>query len=690
MRRALGFCRIQVVAFVAVVVIATTGSSLHGDLLSRADAEEPRPLQWDDATLRRLLRDAVHEAVAVQDKVTDLHRSTAFDTLASAQASVGDPEGSRATRELAVQASLPRPADGYEGLKIRAFDLARANKTSEAARAYKDAVRIALDTNQVEPPRGRTTDLFLILADGRMLASILNRARDPEAARQVLLEARAAAENETRGRVEWAFYPVREQVRMGDVGAARASLDAVAPQIDALSDPIRRLYGLKDMAAVRWLVGDKETAGALCKKALELGRSLPRDVHERSYPMHLPMLMLATVEDYEGAFRIIEEVPERLRYWALSQVVQSIGQRAGVDRNQQQPAFDSPIDRETAKHALRLAAKVNQALQVKDDPFASAEDRYTSAAAIIDLQARLNDSDSARATIDALAVFRDSKAASVQAKGLVELALAEAKAGRRDESNADFHAALVAAESLPERGEEWRGTRDRRTTYPQDEAKGAVVVARAELGDFDRAIEAAGRIHDPARKADVLASASRARSRVNDAAGALVLAKAPGHGFPAIPRLIEIADDQARTGDVASARATLRFALTEATNYLEKNPQDPTIPPYGESPALADRRPVHEGPDRVVGQHASAAFELAKVRARLGDIAGAHRAFESVHNERWRERVRDELLVARFWSGDAPGAFTTAFGRTTPSERLVAIQELCRAIRRLKLGGAPR
>ncbi len=205
--------------------------------------------------------------------------------------------------------------------------------------------------NQVDPPHGRPFNLYLLLSDGRSLADILNRAKDPEAARQVLLQARAAAEDKIRGRVEWAFNPIREQVRMGDIAGARASIDAVAPQINALGDPIRRLYGLKDMAAVRWLVADKETARALCKTALEFGRSLPGDVRERSYPMHLPMLMLATVEDYEGAFRIIGEVPESLRLWALSQVVESIGHRAGVDRYQMEPAFDSAIDRETAKNA---------------------------------------------------------------------------------------------------------------------------------------------------------------------------------------------------------------------------------------------------------------------------------------------------------------------------------------------------
>ncbi len=170
---------------------------------------------------------------------------------------------------------------------------------------------------------------------------------------------------------------------------------------------------------------------------------------------------------------------------------------------------------------------------------------------------------------------------------------------------------------------------------------------------------------------------------MNDSAGALVLAKTPGHGFPAIPRLIEIADDQFRTGDLAAARATLTFALKEATDTMERHPQDPTIPPYGEPPSLRDR-PFAEGPERAVQQHVNAEFELARVRARLGDIAGAQRAFENVHNERRLVQLRDELLVAQFWAGDAPGAFAMAFQRTSPGERVVAIQELCRAIRRLK------
>ena len=230
MCRAPVVCCILVVAFTAVVPFLTTGRGLYGDLFSDDDTEKSQPRQWDDATLRKWLRDAVGEVVAVEDKLADLHRSTAFDMLANAQASVGDAEGARATRELAVKASLSKPADGYEGLKTRAFDLARANQTSEAARAYQDAVRIALDVNQVEPPHGRPFNLYLLLSDGRSLADILNRAKDPEAARQVLIQARAAAEDKIRGRVEWAFYPIRELVRMGDIAGARASIDAVRPR----------------------------------------------------------------------------------------------------------------------------------------------------------------------------------------------------------------------------------------------------------------------------------------------------------------------------------------------------------------------------------------------------------------------------------------------------------------------------
>jgi hypothetical protein len=75
---------------------------------------------------------------------------------------------------------------------------------------------------------------------------------------------------------------------------------------------------------------------------------------------------------------------------------------------------------------------------------------------------------------------------------------------------------------------------------------------------------------------------------------------------------------------------------------------------------------------------------LAKVRARLGDIAGAQQALENVDNKSWRDQQHDQLLVAQFWSGDAPGAFAAAFKRTSPSERLVGIQHLSMAISRLK------
>jgi hypothetical protein len=220
------------------------------------------------------------------------------------------------------------------------------------------------------------------------------------------------------------------------------------------------------------------------------------------------MQMLATVEDYEGAFRIVKEVPARLRCWAVEQVVQSIGLRAGVDQNHQEAGFDSPIDRETARKALRLAATANQTFQRNQDPFALSGDAYSNAAAIVGLQARIGDIQGARATIEGLATFDDgAKAANARARGLVEIALANSKASRRDEANADFQAALVAADSLPERVEEGRSRHGRRITYPRDEVKSTVVVARAELGDFEQVIEAAGRIHDPARKANALSSA---------------------------------------------------------------------------------------------------------------------------------------------------------------------------------------
>ena len=128
---------------------------------------------------------------------------------------------------------------------------------------------------------------------------------------------------------------------------------------------------------MRWLVGDKETARALCKAALEFGRSLPGDVRERSYPMHLPMLMLATVEDYEC-------IPH---YRGGSREPQALGPQPGrrVDRPQ---GRGGPLpngagvrfghrSRDRKERALRLAAKVNQALLVKAEPVVAIEgDRY--------------------------------------------------------------------------------------------------------------------------------------------------------------------------------------------------------------------------------------------------------------------------------------------------------------------------
>lgn len=643
-----------------------------------APGEEPRAWRRalpDDATLQRLLREAVGEVAAAQGDKLALQRSRTFEALAEAQEGVGDAEGARLSREQAAKTNVPIEGDQTWSLRERAYAFIRENKPEEAERVYEEMVRQAL--KRVAPDaKDATSDLFDVVISGTTIAEMLTRANKPESALRVLSRAREVVD--AGSSYEPGFFVARQQAKAGDLAAARATLDAIQPRLEKNRDLKRRLYGYQAMVAARWALGDQEVARTLYKKASDLALAQPVTQYARENAMNYLPPMLAAMGDFEGAFRMAAEEAGALHESSrFSSVVQSIGRSAGLIQYADEARGYPPIDGEKAGEALRLAAKLAQAFKDESVRFVLEN--------IVHLQASLGDLEGARQSYDALAAQGDGDdARSNRAWLLVDLAKAEWKSGKREAADADFAAALQIAESLPEQGERIDSARYPTISHPRDEAVGAVAVAQSELGDVEDALHTASRVRDPVRKAMTLTSAAEVRIEGDDRAGAARLAEAPGHGFPSIPYLVQIADADSRAGNRAAAEARLRSALKEAEDYLEHRPQDPSIPPYNPARVMThwDRPP--EGREREVLQLASAAFQVAELRAKLGDLPGALKALEMVENETWRESHLPGLLVRVLEAGDAQGAFERAIKISSPSQRLSMLFMLGEGVKRLK------
>jgi hypothetical protein len=286
------------------------------------------------------------------------------------------------------------------------------------------------------------------------------------------------------------------------------------------------------------------------------------------------------------------------------------------------------------------------------------------------LQADLGDVEGARATFKVLRKHDVRDVAPYSHIGiLVELARAEWKAGNRPGADADFAEAVRIAEGMAEDAPQRLGTRTW-TSHPKGEAFRLIATTRAELGDVDGAIEAIARIQDPLQKAHTFVTAGRARLYDGDRVGALRLAKAPGHGFPSLNFLMEIAAHEKRLGDPAAVEPILRFALKEAEDYAQHHSHDPTVPPLDTRKFTTkwDREP--EGRERELLQEAAVALELARIRSMLGDIPGALQASQSIPGPEARGDALRAVLVQQLKSGDAGGAFAAASKIADPSRRL--------------------
>jgi tetratricopeptide (TPR) repeat protein len=684
----------------------------------------PQPPLSTEEALRRALREAVDVVKATKGDEAGLEqqRLRALDTLTEARRRAGN---------ATVDPPPPEPAglgtaEQKEGIQAHFAKIAREatecvdkHDPAGAEAAYDRLVKLAL---AAPAPRPRQIQMppYVSMAvwSGTRLARDLTRDKQVEAASRVLIKAREVALKREYPRP--ALPVARGLVAAGDLEAARATLDEIERRVE--KNPALWVFDdLRTIIAIRWSMGDKDAARALYRKAADLARSRPADANPgRSSALGTLAPVLVSIGDFDEALRLTfsDEIEPGARHGVFGSVVTAIGRCAGLVDGGGFPSLastdliwdDAPIDRPTAREWLRRASAA-----AKDLPVASRADGLL---AVLRLQARLGDLTGARQTYRPFAelgvgdperdakvnarlesdravreaggvpygrpardaelaqeTWNATKARESRAAALAEVARAAWKAGDREAAEAEFAAALSAAETLPgERPSEH--LRLPGPTYPRDTAIRVIVQTRAELGHVDGAVRAAGLVHEPQQRADALVRAAQARQTDGDLAGALRLAEAPGHGFPSLRLMSQYADAQAQGGDQPAAQATLRRALKEAEDYLEHRPFDPTVTPY-------DTRVIHTHWDAPftpselkTHRQASAARAVALLRAKLGDTAGALRAAEAVEVEDLREHVLPHVLHALAESGDAPAAFARAFRIKSPMRRVVTINGL--------------
>jgi hypothetical protein len=624
----------------------------------------------DDAVLRDLLRGKVAEVKAMEGEKLAAQRGRALDVFAAAQDRLGDAEGARIARDASdrIVGSSRENLTRLRG--SRAFDFLGENKPEEAERTYEELAREAIERGQQPGIRARA-DLSSAVFTGTSLAERLQSAERPDAARRVLVLARKVSE--AGESLEVGFFVARGQAKLGDLDAARATLDAIQKKIDKTDDVAARLSILRAMIAARWTAGDKEAARALYDEAAVLARAQPEANSARSNAINLLPGMLATIGDYEGALQMIaDEIGGGQKTLMVSLVIDIIGESSGVTHYAQQALRYPTIDAATARKALRLVAKS------ANDP--KHVGTISCLPELVGLQADLGDVEGARASFEILQKndVRDL-APSSQTWILVRLARAEWNAGNRPAAEADFAEALRTAERVAEDAPQRLGTRTW-TSHPKGEAFRVIATTRVEVGDIDGAIEIIARIQDPFQKAYTFVMAGRTRLYDGDRVGALRLAKAPGHGFPSLSLLMEIAEHQKRLGDPAAVEPILRFALKEAEDFAQHSPHDPTIPALSFKKFTTQWDTEPEGREREILQEAAVALELARIRSMLGDIPGARQALDSVPDPEARGDAIRAILVQQLNSGDAQGAFAAASQITDSSRRLSTYYVLGNAI----------
>jgi len=638
----------------------------------------PAKLRPGDGALRESLRKAAAAVAGLKGEAKDSALASTFRRLAEAQESAGDAEGARSSRDEAAKLGPPNEGDRVGRLWSQTLVRADAGESAEAERLYGEILAIATAPPSAMPGSragALPSDAALF---GVTLAERLAESDEPEAALRVLARAREAAVADPS--YESAFFVARGQSVLGDREAALATIAIARPRVEAEANPGRVFYARACLVTALWMAGDRDEALAIYRETERLARSQPEAGYARSNAVNQLPPILAAIGDYEGAFRLVsEQADDERRAERFRDVVEVMARAAGVLGAAREARSDPPIDRETAVAALRLAADAARS-------FRDEEERFQGLAYASEIQAKLGDLEGSRASYAALPVRKAESHLTARLAVLVQQARSAWKSGDRTSAEADLAAALAVAESLPEEGPGHpfaQSDGSRTPIRPRDLALGQVAVVRAKLGDVGGTLDAVGRIEGPGHRWLPLAWAAEARLAAGDTESAIRLATAPGRGFRSIAVLVRVAEARAAVGDQAGAVETLDLALADAEDFLEHRPHDPSIPPFRSFPLETGWKVMFESPELERRRHAAAAFEVARIRSRKGDAAGAHAALAGVEEVEWREAaILREVLVRQARDGDAPGALDRAVRVVRPADRLWAVDAVCGEIAR--------
>lgn len=494
------------------------------------------------AQVRNILRRARQAAVTLPD---DIGKILMLRGIGKAQVKAGDTEGAFQTAALLRDGTIYK----VNALKEIAVAQAKAGDQASATKTFQQALSAAVTLGHggVQPSELRDIAVAQVEVGDAMGALATAAAIEHESDRASVLHAIVDA-----------------QAKMGDIKEALSTAAIIR-------DDIWKAYALKDVAIAQAKAGD-------IKGALHTARTIGRDSFKAEALKEIAVAQAkagdrtAATQTFQQALRIVAILrDESLKEEAL-RIYPSHESNAGI--HMQGYPLKANALKEIAvaraktgdvKGALQTAVTIQNvgvradtlyqiaviqaeagdtegalrtAATIQRDPPKSWALRIIAIA-----QAKAGDIKGALKTAATIQSNIYKASAFYKASALMEIAVAQVKAGDQDEAAATFQEALRIAATIQD---------NRRKT----DALQRIAVAQAKVGDVKGSLETAAMIRIDSSKASTLQEIAVSRVKAGDVKGAFQIAAIIQDESYKANALHDIAIAQAEAGDVRSALQT--------------------------------------------------------------------------------------------------------------------------------------
>ena len=488
------------------------------------------------------------------------------------------------------------------------------------------------------------------------------------------------------GKRAWVLARVAEvQALVGDLSCARCTAKQALVTTQMITDGERRAGMLAALVKVQIDVGDFD-------KAVEIARTIDGENMRQRLLAHIAKAQ-ALAGDITRAVEITRAIEdENMREGAFADITKVRAQTGAIV---QAFALAQTITDKKQKVKSLLAigkelAKVGSTTQLQEltQTLAVKEQQVRKLAIVA--TGRVADWSTYECVIDhALTLVLDELESGYRAKDqvdcLVDIARVQAQAGDRAGAQANFSLAVTAAEALPEE--------DHYEGWNRLEVLSDIAKAQAEVGEIARAMALVQTFTPRLLQAKPMTKIAQTQAEAGDRAGALeTLSKAQSLVQTIADKeyrdtlLADIAEEQAKTGDIAQAQRVARtikdenrrnslladIAVAEAKAKALEGDRAGARESFSEAGKTAQT--LSEGWTHVGKCRYEALSQIATAQAETGDIKPAVELARTINDEDVQNHVLVDIAVAEAKAlareGDHAGA------RESFSQAVAAAQKL--------------